>query len=257
VKRAYIEAKARERQELDRRLDRQWQDLLKRQREKRSKVFKGRWRGKGEGLNALRSVLAAEQAAEKAAFKDKQKKMREEFREKFKPFPDYKHYWEESYKEALVVIQEPVTAKPRDIRGFVSKVVGDHVHYSRIETPDVVSFIDKGKQIRLYDSQDPDAVLAILQLKSQQVYGAKFWIFGNAEFKSMAVKIAVKHGYKIANWGLQKEIKAEEERLRQESVGAGGMAQGKEQERGKERKQKQKPEQGQGQRPVFSPKMKM
>jgi hypothetical protein len=134
----------------------------------------------------------------------------------------------------------------------------------RKKRPDVVSFVDKGKQIRLFDSQDSEAVLAILQLKSQQVHGAKFWIFGSAEFKSMAVKIAEKHGYKIANWGLQKEIKAEEEMVRQESVGAGGMAQGKEQERGKrkeergkERKQKQKPEQGQGQRPVFSPKMKM
>jgi hypothetical protein len=203
VKRAYIEAKGRERLELDRKLDRQWQELLKRQQEKRSRVFKGRWRGKGEGLNALRSVLAAEQAAEKAALKERQKKAREEFRERFKPFPDYKHYWEENYREAVVVIKEHVPAQPRDIRGFVSKVVGDHVHYSRVETPDVVSFIDKGKQIRLFDSQDPDTVLAILQLKSQQVHGAKFWIFGSAEFKSMAVKIAVKHGYKIANWGLQ------------------------------------------------------
>ena len=53
--------------------------------------MRGNWNGKGEVLNAMRSVIAAEQAAEKAALK-RSAEQREQHRQQFRPYPDLEQW---------------------------------------------------------------------------------------------------------------------------------------------------------------------
>ena len=50
----------------------EWRDLADHHRKERADIFRGSWRGRGDLLNATRSVLAARQAQEKAAVRERQ-----------------------------------------------------------------------------------------------------------------------------------------------------------------------------------------
>ena len=89
-RKAHYAAKAAARLALDQRLADERSTLFKEQRERRTALLRGRWKGIGEALNALRSVLAAEQAAEKATLKDKHRAAREAHRRRFRSYPDFK-----------------------------------------------------------------------------------------------------------------------------------------------------------------------
>ncbi|MFY7389183.1 TraI/MobA(P) family conjugative relaxase, partial [Enterobacter cloacae complex sp. IR5414] len=52
---------------LDKRQEQERKQIAEQQKARRDELMRGNWKGKGEVLNAMRSVIAAEQAAEKAA----------------------------------------------------------------------------------------------------------------------------------------------------------------------------------------------
>ena len=218
----------------DKRQEQERKQLAEQQKARRDELMRGNWKGKGEVLNAMRSVIAAEQAAEKAALKEKHQKQREQHRQQFRPYPDLEQ-WQRIQKSPELAEQwrhrasepqriegdrsEPPT--PRDIRAYQPEIVGQQVHYSRKEEAGRgggVSFVDKGKSIDIHDWRDRDSTLAALQLSAQK-WGS-FTVTGNDEYKAMCAKLAAEHGFKITNPELQESIQQERQRIQQERAQA-------------------------------------
>ena len=220
--------------EQDKRQEQERKALQEQQKARRDELMRGNWKGKGEVLNAIRSVIAAEQAAEKAALKEKQQKEREQHRQRFRPYPDLEQ-WQRMQKSPELAEQwrhrasepqriegdrdEPPT--PRDIRAYQPEIHGKQVHYTRKEDAGAgrgVSFVDKGKSIDIHDWRDRDTTLAALQLSAQK-WGS-FTVTGNDEYKAMCAKLAAEHGFKITNPELQESIQQERQRIQQERAQA-------------------------------------
>ena len=220
--------------EQDKRQEQERKALQEQQKARRDELMRGNWKGKGEVLNAIRSVIAAEQAAEKAALKEKQQKEREQHRQRFRPYPDLEQ-WQRMQKSPELAEQwrhrasepqriegdrdEPPT--PRDIRAYQPEIHGKQVHYTRKEDAGAgrgVSFVDKGKSIDIHDWRDRDTTLAALQLSAQK-WGS-FTVTGNDEYKAMCAKLAAEHGFKITNTELQESIQQERQRIQQERAQA-------------------------------------
>ncbi|PZQ93082.1 MAG: mobilization protein [Aeromonas media] len=219
---------------LDKRQEQERKQIAEQQKARRDELMRGNWKGKGEVLNAMRSVIAAEQAAEKAALKEKHQKQREQHRQQFRPYPDLEQ-WQRMQKSPELAEQwrhrasepqriegasgEPPT--PRDIRAYQPEIVGQQVHYSRKEEAGAgggVSFVDKGKSIDIHDWRNRDSTLAALQLSAQK-WGS-FTVTGNDEYKAMCAKLAAEHGFKITNPELQERIQQELQRIQQERAQA-------------------------------------
>ena len=220
--------------EQDKRQEQERKALQEQQKARRDELMRGNWKGKGEVLNAMRSVIAAEQAAEKAALKEKQQKEREQHRQQFRPYPDLEQ-WQRMQKSPELAEQwrhrasepqriegdrdEPPT--PRDIRAYQPEIHGKQVHYTRKEDAGAgrgVSFVDKGKSIDIHDWRDRDTTLAALQLSAQK-WGS-FTVNGNDEYKAMCAKLAAEHGFKITNPELQESIQKERQRIQKERAQA-------------------------------------
>lgn len=204
--------------------------LAEQQQARRHELLHGNWKGKGDALNALRSVIAAEQAAEKAALREKHQKEREQHRQRFRPYPDLEQ-WQRMRQQPELAEQwrhrtsepqriegdcgEPPT--PRDIRAYQPEIHGQEVHYTCKDEAGRgggVSFVDRGRRIDIYDWRNRDTALAALQLAAQK-WGS-FTVTGNDEYKAMCVKLAAEHGFKITNPELQKSIQQERQRIQQE-----------------------------------------
>lgn len=218
----------------DKRQEQERKALQEQQKARRDDLMRGNWKGKGEVLNAMRSVIAAEQAAEKAALKEKHQKQREQHRQQFRPYPDLEQ-WQRMQRSPELAEQwrhrasepqriegdrsEPPT--PRDIRAYAPEIVGQQVHYSRRDEGGAgrgVSFVDKGKSIDIHDWRNRDSTLAALQLSAQK-WGS-FTVTGNDEYKAMCAKLAAEHGFKITNPELQESIQQERQRIQQERAQA-------------------------------------
>jgi len=214
---------------LDKRQEQERKALLAKQRTRRDELMRGRWKGKGELLNAMRSVVAAEQAAEKSALKERHQKEREQWRQKFRPFPDLEQ-WQRMHQSPELAEQwrhrasepqciegdrsEPPT--PRDIRSYVPEIVGQQVYYSRRDQGGAaggVSFVDKGWKIDVHDWRNRDSTLAALQLSAQK--WGRFTVTGDDEYKAMCAKLAAEHGFQITNPELQERIQQERQRIQQ------------------------------------------
>jgi hypothetical protein len=214
----------------DKRQEQERKALQEQQKARRDELMRGNWKGKGEVLNAIRSVIAAEQAAEKAALKEKHQQQREQHRQRFRPYPDLEQ-WQRMRKSPELAEQwrhrasepqridgdrsEPPT--PRDIRAYQPEIHGKQVHYTRKEDAGGgrgVSFVDKGKSIDIHDWRDRDTTLAALQLSAQK-WGS-FTVNGNDEYKAMCAKLAAEHGFKITNPELQESIQQERQRIQNE-----------------------------------------
>ena len=201
--------------------------LAEQHKRRRDKLLRGNWKGKGELLNAMRSVIAAEQAAEKAALKEKHRQARAQHRQQFRPYPDLEQWQRMHHSPALAEqwrhrASEPQRIEgdrdeqptPRDIRAYQPKIVGQQVHYTRREAPEEgVSFVDKGKQIDIYHWRNRDTTLAALQLSAQK--WGRFTVTGNDEYKAMCAKLAAEHGFKITNPELQESIQQARRQLQQ------------------------------------------
>ena len=233
-RKAHYAAKNAAKLALDKQQEQERKQLAEQQKARRDELMRGNWKGKGEVLNAMRSVIAAEQAAEKAALKEKHQKQREQWRQQFRPYPDLEQ-WQRMQKSPELAEQwrhrasepqriegasgEPPT--PRDIRAYQPEIVGQQVHYSRKEEAGAgggVSFVDKGKSIDIHDWRNRDSTLAALQLSAQK-WGS-FTVTGCDEYKTMCVKLAAEHGFKITNPELQESIQRERQRIQQERAQA-------------------------------------
>jgi hypothetical protein len=75
------------------------QQLAAQQKTKREAILKGSWKGKGDLLNAMRSILAADQAAEKAGVKEGHQQAWKQLRKQYRPFPDYEQWLRQQQPE--------------------------------------------------------------------------------------------------------------------------------------------------------------
>ena len=235
-RKAHYADKTAHKLEQDKRQELERKALQEKQKAQRAEIMRGSWKGRGEVLNAMRSVVAAEQAAEKAALKERHQKEREQHRERFRPYPDLEQWqrmqnrpdlaeqWRHRASEPQRIEgdrSEPPT--PRDIRAFAPEIVGQQVHYSRKAEPEAgcgrgVSFVDKGKSIDIHDWRNQDSTLAALQLSAQK-WGS-FTVTGCDEYKAMCARLAAQHGFKIDNPELQESIQQERQRMQQERAQA-------------------------------------
>jgi hypothetical protein len=220
--RHYGERVANREQSAERQRDRR--SMAARHREERTEISRGSWKGRGDLLNALRSLLAARQAQEKAEQRDRQKLERGELHMDRGRFPSYEEWlrqrdhglaqeWRHRERQPPS-IEGPAFMRPtpQDIRAFAALVEGWHVHYRRVDERGSPAFTDRGKEIDIYDSARRESVLAALQLSAQK-WGT-FTIRGNDRFRSMCVELAAEHGFNIANLELQQAIVAERGRIR-------------------------------------------
>ena len=213
-------------------------ELALRQKQRRAEELGGSWRGKGVALNALRSVIAFEQAVEKAELRERQQQERVVVRKRYQPYPDFEQWqslqryperaeqWRhrDSAERDTGTVQGAVTepAKPRDIRAFAAEIHADQVHYTRTERAaggGGVSFVDRGRQIDIYDWRDPECLTAALQLSAQK-WPQGFQVTGSDEYKDAVARLAAEQGFRVTNPELQERIQQERQRLRQERVEA-------------------------------------
>jgi len=216
---------------LDKRHEAERKALYESQKTRRQEVLKGNWKGKRNELNALRSVLAAEQAAEKTALREKHAQERIQHRQQYPPFPDSKTWFMEQQRPELSEqyrhkdnqlgfisggdTEAQDKPKPRDIRAFDARIVNGDVYYThKGDTTNKTAFVDKGNVINVYDSKNPDTVLAAMQLSAEK-WKNGFSVSGSQEFINQCVKLAAQHGFKITNPELQEAIQQERQRLRQ------------------------------------------
>ncbi|WP_248886492.1 TraI/MobA(P) family conjugative relaxase [Acidithiobacillus acidisediminis] len=234
-RKAHYEQKSAEKIRMDRQQERERNQLREQQKARRDELLRGNWKGKGEVLNAMRSVIASEQAAEKIALREKHQKEREQWRKRFRPYPDFERWLQIQQRPDLAEQWRYRAAEPqriegdrdepptvRDIRDFQAEIVGTQVYYRPKEDRGGgrggVSFVDQGKRIDIYDWRNRDSVLAALQLSAQK-WGS-FTVTGNDEYKAMCVKLAAEHGFKITNPELQERIQQERQRIQEERAQA-------------------------------------
>ncbi|QYD70079.1 relaxase/mobilization nuclease domain-containing protein [Paraburkholderia edwinii] len=232
---AHIEERFAARLELRCRHDAERKAMQKRNREARQELFASRdWAGRGIGLNALRSVLAAEQAAERASLIDRQSAERKQLTARLPAFPSLEEWLRQRQMSAVAALwryradipQEIAGDKPAedasavpadDIRAFRPRVSGKQVEYIRRDALDDLlfshraSFVDCGSTIQVYDWRDERSALAALQLAAQK-WGS-FSLRGSSDYKALCVRLAAEHGLRIKNPELQDAIERERERV--------------------------------------------
>lgn len=186
----------------------------------RKNALSGNWKGRGNELKALKSILAASEVEELENLKDKQRKEKSDFRKSFPLFPDFER-WLEITKELgsaekwrYLASQKSMSGEVDDlgnvgdIRGYDSEVIGGDVHYVKVGQNSLdleTAFIDRGRVIDINDSGD-DAILSAMQLAARK-WGI-IQLNGSEEYKRKCAYIAAKNGFKISNPELQ-EIVAE------------------------------------------------
>ncbi len=224
-KQSHYAARTHDRRQVGERLQKEWGQMLKRQREERQQALGGNWRGRGELLNALRSTMAARQAQEKAALRERHQLERVVSRERSRAWPTFEEWLRENGSPSLAeewrhrdrtpaynMGDRPDPAKMRDIRSFEATARGWEVTYKRIGgRGNGPCFSDRGREIRIHDLKR-DSVLAALQLSAQK--WGEFKVFGSKRYKRMCVELAAEHGFRITNPELQKGIEAERDRQR-------------------------------------------
>jgi hypothetical protein len=226
-RRQHYEQRAAARARTEERRREEWKRLAERQRAERHRILCGSWKGKGDLLNATRSLLAARQAQEKAALREQQQLERGRLRQERGRFPTYEEWLRPKSREMAEQwrhrerrrpsIEGPTFEPPvaRDIRAFSAVIEGAKVHYHLIGARATPAFTDRGKQIDIHDARR-ESVLAALQLSAQK-WGS-FTVRGGDVFRGLCVELAAEHGFKIMNPDLQQAIDRERERLRQERI---------------------------------------
>jgi hypothetical protein len=187
------------------------------------------WKGKGELLNAMRSVVAAEAKKLELNIRERHRREAKALRDARDAWPEY-HDWlakwfsPEDAGDYRYHRHEPLRlegdgdneALPRDLRAFSSEIVGGAVEYRRRGAAggvsEEVSFTDHGRYINVQEAHDEDATLAALQL------GAAKWgkvsVYGSEAYKASCVRLAAEHGIRIANPELQEQVEAAKEARR-------------------------------------------
>lgn len=235
-------------------------DLATRQKAERNHLFSGDWRGKGDLLNAMRSVVAAQQAAQKLELREQHKAERTAQQQAHPAYPSYEQYlrqhnapdlaekWRyqaQPERQPCKITGQTVTPiPPRDIRDFEHRITGREVSY-RLKGaggygPE--AFVDRGKNIAVLDSKSPAAVLAAMQLGAQK-FGGKISITGPDDYKRLCAKLAAENGIQVTNPELQPVIAAEKQRIEQQRQAEREAAQAAERQRQADQEAKRQAEQ--------------
>ncbi|MFO1419431.1 MAG: relaxase/mobilization nuclease domain-containing protein [Candidatus Competibacteraceae bacterium] len=169
----------------------------------------GGWRGRGGEMNAQRSLLAARQAGERAALLERQRRERALARaRRGADFPNDESRVAEQTGQpdrrrarliALIVLEEETVAlRPRDIRAFIAVVYGRRVDYRWADDPDgPAGFVDRGHEIAVYAERDQDAVRAALQLAARK--WGRFRVEGDAEYRALCARVAAECGFPLGH----------------------------------------------------------
>ena len=227
----YLEAKAVAMRELRDRQKEEREELRCRQQTRRQEIFRESWKGRGRELNQLRSVFAfvhqKERLEQRERQKDEERELRAHFLRRFPSFRDW--LFEQSREDAYRVYRYPgqfllspdqsgmrITASPRgrDLRDYSARRgAGSSVLYCRAGTY-TADFSDMGRRIVLNKRKlTEESVAAALQLANQK-WGATE-ITGNAEYKELCIRAAVKYGLKLANPDLSLEVERRRQASRQ------------------------------------------
>ena len=184
------------------------------------------WKGKGELLNAMRSVAAAEAKQVELEIRERHQREAKALRDARDAWPEY-HDWlakwfsPEEAGDFRYHRHEPLRlegdgdneALPRDLRAFAGEIVGSTVEYRRQGAAggvsESVSFTDHGRRIDVQEAHDEAATLAALQLGAAK--WGKVTVFGSEEYKATCVRLAAEHGIRIANPELQAQVEAAKE----------------------------------------------
>jgi len=215
--------KLRERQKQERK------NLCSQQKAERHKLFSQSWRERGNELNQLRSLFAFVHRKEILELRERQNKKIQELKSHFmKRFPSFKDWIAEQdnedlyriyrYPEQFILLPEQSGVKisqPRsiDLRNYSARRgTRGSVLYCR-HGNFTADFSDTGKRIILNKKKlTEESVAAALQLANQK-WGAT-QITGNAEYKELCIKAAVKYGLKLANPDLSAEVERRRNLLR-------------------------------------------
>lgn len=229
ARRAHYDAKNRAQIRMRERQQAERDAVSLQQREKRAELLAGNWKGRGEALNGLRSLIAAQQASTKASMKDRYRLQREELQRRFRPFPSYEEWLRAELSDqaadqwryrddrsgeipARFVGDIHVSPRLQDIRDFVGEVRGNGVVYRLAGADkDSPAFLDRGRQVTVYDNTNASTILAAMQL-SREKWGS-FTVTGSDEYKAQCVRLAAQHGFTLNNPELQEALRVERERL--------------------------------------------
>ena len=224
--RAHLAQKLREEKE---RYERELAQFRAEKAERSAAIAAQNWKGKGELLNAMRSVAAAEAKKVELEIRERHRREAKALRDAREAWPEY-HDWlakwfsAEDAGDYRYHRHEPLRLEgdgdnevlPRDLRAFAGEIVGSAVEYRRQGAAggvsEEVSFTDHGRRIDVQEAHDVAATLAALQL------GAAKWgkvsVYGSDEYKATCVRLAAEHGIRIANPELQEQVEAAKEARR-------------------------------------------
>ncbi len=206
------------------------QKLYFRQKENRSDLFSKGWRGHWKEFNQLKSILAFVQQKERLDLRESQNDELQELKSHFlKIFPSFRDWLANQNDENLYrlyrypgqFILSPEQSGIKidktqkiDLRNYKARRgASGSVLYCR-EGSFTADFSDMGKRIILNKKKlTEESVAAALQLANQK-WGAT-QINGNAEYKELCIKAAVKYGLKISNPDLAAEVERRRQALRQ------------------------------------------
>ncbi len=203
--------------------------LLQAQREERQRVLAGNWRGKGEALNAMRSVLAQQQAVAKLELKERHTEAMKQLRASYPHFPDFEGWLrtqgrgEEADRWRIkddghgrIEGKNVVEPRPIDIRDFRAVSFDHGVTFER--QPGEHGFTDFGKRIEVEGWKNRETTLAALQLSAQK-WGS-FTVTGPREYKELCAKLAAENGFCVDNPEMKKMIRVEKELIEKQRAEA-------------------------------------
>jgi len=217
--RAYLARKLREEKE---RYERELAHFREKKAKRSAAIAGQNWKGKGELLNAIRSVAAADAKKVELEIKQRHRREAKALRDARDAWPEYRDWlakWfsPEDAGDYRYHRHEPLRlegdgnseAVPHDLRAFVGEVIGSAVEYRRHGAAggvSGVSFTDHGRRIDVQEALDETATLAALQLGVAK--WGKVRVYGSDHYKAMCVRLAAEHGIRIANPELQAQVEA-------------------------------------------------
>ena len=229
ARKVYLKVKSQTIKNLREKHEKERKNLYFRQKEKRSEFFSQSWRGRGEERNQLRSLVAFVQQKERLDLRENQNDELQELKSHFlKIFPSFRDWLADQNDENLYQLyrypgqfilspeQSGIKIEKTqkiDLRNYKARRgASGSVLYCR-EGSFTADFSDMGKRIILNKKKlTEESVAAALQLANQK-WGAT-QINGNAEYKELCVKAAVKYGLKISNPDLAAEVERRRQALR-------------------------------------------
>ena len=224
--RTHLARKLRDEKE---RYERELAQFRQQKAERSAAIAAQNWKGKGELLNAMRSVAAAEAKKVELEIRERHRREAKALRDAREAWPEYnewlsKWFSSEESGDYRYHRHEPLRlegdgdneALPRDLRAFAGEIVGSTVEYRRQGAgggvSEEVSFTDHGRRIDVEEAHDEAATLAALQLGAAK--WGKVTVFGSEEYKATCVRLAAQHGIRIANPELQVQEEAVKEARR-------------------------------------------